>query len=60
VNGGIAGDRLEKGRADFAEARGEGGLVDLEGIAAIYEMLYQQPKAAWPHEIDVRTNVKPF
>ena len=60
VDGGIAGDRVEKAYPEFVEAKGEGGLVDLEGIAAIYEMLYQQPKAAWSHEIDVRTNVEPF
>jgi NAD(P)-dependent dehydrogenase (short-subunit alcohol dehydrogenase family) len=60
VDGGIAGDRIEKGMPKFAEAQGEGGLVDLDGIAAIYEMIYRQPKAAWSHEIDVRTHKESF
>jgi NAD(P)-dependent dehydrogenase (short-subunit alcohol dehydrogenase family) len=60
VDGGIAGDRIEKGRPQIAEAMGPDGLVDLEGIAAIYEFLYQQPRAAWSHEIDVRTHKENF
>lgn len=60
VDGGIAGDQVEKGWPDFAEAKGEGGLVNLDGIAAIYELLYEQPKAAWSHEIDVRTHNEAF
>jgi hypothetical protein len=35
-------------------------LVDLDGIAALYEMLHRQPKTAWSHEIDVRTYREPF
>jgi len=60
VDGGIAGDRIEKGFPQFAEQKGEDGLVDLEGIAAIYAMLYRQPRTAWSHEIDVRTFKEPF
>jgi NAD(P)-dependent dehydrogenase (short-subunit alcohol dehydrogenase family) len=60
VDGGIAGDRIEKGLPDFAKARGDEGLVDLDGIAALYEMLHHQPRAAWSHEIDVRTFKEPF
>jgi NAD(P)-dependent dehydrogenase (short-subunit alcohol dehydrogenase family) len=60
VDGGIAGDRIEKGYPEFAAAKGEEGLVDLEGIADLYELLYRQPRAAWSHEIDVRTFKEPF
>jgi hypothetical protein len=60
VDGGIAGDRIEMGRPQIAEALGPDGLVDLEGIAAIYEFLHQQPRAAWSHEIDVRTHKENF
>lgn len=55
VDGGIAGDRIERGYPDFAAAMGEEGLVDLEGIADLYELLYRQRRTAWSHEIDVRT-----
>ena len=60
VDGGIAGDRIIKGVPAFAESKGEDGLVDLDGIAALYELLHQQPKTAWSHEIDVRTYKEPF
>jgi NAD(P)-dependent dehydrogenase (short-subunit alcohol dehydrogenase family) len=60
VDGGIAGDKVQKGFPEFAESKGEDGLVDLDGIAALYEMLHRQPKTAWSHEIDVRTYREPF
>jgi NAD(P)-dependent dehydrogenase (short-subunit alcohol dehydrogenase family) len=60
VDGGIAGDRIEQGRPQIAEALGPDGLVDLEGIADIYAFLHQQPRAAWSHEIDVRTHKENF
>jgi NAD(P)-dependent dehydrogenase (short-subunit alcohol dehydrogenase family) len=55
VDGGIAGDRIEKGLPDFAAMAGAEGLIDLEGIADLYELLYRQKRTAWSHEIDVRT-----
>jgi NAD(P)-dependent dehydrogenase (short-subunit alcohol dehydrogenase family) len=60
VDGGIAGDRIEKGFPEFAREKGDEGLVDLDGIAALYTMLYRQPRTAWSHEIDVRTFKEPF
>jgi NAD(P)-dependent dehydrogenase (short-subunit alcohol dehydrogenase family) len=60
IDGGIAGDRIEKGFPGFAEAKGEDGLIDLDGIAALYEMLHRQPRTAWSHEVDVRTYKEPF
>lgn len=55
VDGGIAGDRIEKGLPDFARSRGPDGLVDLDGIADLYVMLHRQQRTAWSHEVDVRT-----
>ncbi len=60
VDGGIAGEKVEKAFPEFVEAKGEDGLVDLEGIAAIFEMLHRQPKTAWSHEVDVRTYREAF
>jgi len=60
VDGGIAGDRIEKGLPQFAASRGDEGLVDLDGIASIYEHLYRQPRTAWSHEVDVRTFKEEF
>lgn len=60
VDGGIAGDRILRGVPEFARQRGPDGLVDLDGIAALYTLLHRQPRTAWSHEIDVRTYKEPF
>jgi len=60
IDGGIAGDKIEQGFPQFAEALGEDGLIGLEGIADIYQMLHRQPRNAWSHEVDVRTFKESF
>ncbi|MFT5039175.1 MAG: NAD(P)-dependent dehydrogenase (short-subunit alcohol dehydrogenase family) [Hyphomicrobiaceae bacterium] len=60
IDGGIDGDRINKGLPDFAAAMGEDGLINLEGIADLYELLYKQSRGAWSHEIDVRTFKETF
>ena len=60
VDGGIAGDKIIKGLPQFAQAMGEDGLVSLAGLTDAYWYLYNQPKAAWTHELDLRTFKEPF
>jgi NAD(P)-dependent dehydrogenase (short-subunit alcohol dehydrogenase family) len=60
IDGGIAGDKIEQGYPQFAEMLGPDGLIDLEGIVDLYEMLHRQPRAAWSHEVDVRTYKESF
>jgi len=60
VDGGIAGDKIIKGIPQFAQAMGEDGLVSLTGLADAYWYLYTQPKAAWTHELDLRTFKESF
>jgi NAD(P)-dependent dehydrogenase (short-subunit alcohol dehydrogenase family) len=60
VDGGIAGDKIVKGLPQFAQAMGEDGLVSLTGLADAYWYLYTQPKAAWTHELDLRTFKESF
>ena len=60
VDGGIAGDKIIKGIPQFAQAMGEDGLVSLSGLADAYWYLYKQPKAAWTHELDLRTFKESF
>ncbi|WP_390615005.1 SDR family NAD(P)-dependent oxidoreductase [Maricurvus nonylphenolicus] len=60
IDGAIDGDRINKGRPEVAEALGKEGLVDIEGIVDVYEMLDKQPSRAWTHEIDVRTATENF
>ena len=60
VDGGIAGDKIVKGLPQFAQAMGEDGLVSLTGLADAYWYLYTQPRAAWTHELDLRTFKESF
>lgn len=60
IDGGIAGDKIIKGVPQFAQAMGEDGLIDLAGLADAYWYLYRQSKAAWTHELDLRTFKEPF
>jgi NAD(P)-dependent dehydrogenase (short-subunit alcohol dehydrogenase family) len=60
VDGGIAGDKIIQGLPQFAEAMGEDGLVSLEGLADAYWFLHTQPRAAWTHELDLRTYKEQF
>ncbi len=60
VDGGIAGDKIIKGIPQFAQAMGEDGLVSLDGLADAYWYLYRQPRAAWTHELDLRTFKESF
>jgi NAD(P)-dependent dehydrogenase (short-subunit alcohol dehydrogenase family) len=55
VDGGIAGDKIVKGLPQFAEAMGTDGLISLDGLADAYWFLYRQERAAWTHELDLRT-----
>ena len=60
IDGAIDGDRINKGRPEVAEALGKDGLVDMEGIVDVYEMLAKQPSRAWTHEVDLRTATENF
>ena len=55
IDGGIAGDKIIQGIPQFAQALGEDGLVSLDGLADAYWFLYTQQRAAWTHELDLRT-----
>jgi NAD(P)-dependent dehydrogenase (short-subunit alcohol dehydrogenase family) len=60
VDGGIAGDKIVKGLPQFAQAMGEDGLISLAGLADAYWYLYTQRRAAWTHELDLRTFKESF
>jgi NAD(P)-dependent dehydrogenase (short-subunit alcohol dehydrogenase family) len=60
IDGGIAGDKIVKGIPQFAEAMGEDGLISLDGLADAYWFLHTQPRAAWTHELDLRTFKESF
>jgi NAD(P)-dependent dehydrogenase (short-subunit alcohol dehydrogenase family) len=60
IDGGIAGDKIVKGLPQFAQAMGEDGLISLAGLADAYWYLHTQPRAAWTHELDLRTFKESF
>ena len=60
IDGGIAGDKIVKGLPQFAEAMGEDGLISLTGLADAYWFLHTQQRAAWTHELDLRTYKESF
>jgi NAD(P)-dependent dehydrogenase (short-subunit alcohol dehydrogenase family) len=56
IDGGIAGDKILNRIPDIVERRGEGALIDLEGLASAYWFLHRQPRDAWTFELDLRTS----
>jgi NAD(P)-dependent dehydrogenase (short-subunit alcohol dehydrogenase family) len=60
VDGGIHGDKVINDMPEFAESRGEDGLLALNGLADIYWQLYRQQSRSWTFEVDVRTHREPW
>jgi NAD(P)-dependent dehydrogenase (short-subunit alcohol dehydrogenase family) len=54
VDGAIDGDRINTFLPSLKEQRGADGLLDPDAIAESFWNLYQQPRSAWTHELDVR------
>jgi len=55
VDGGIAGEKIERGMPEMAQRMGPEGLLDLDGIAEAFWFLHGQPRQAWTFELDLRT-----
>lgn len=60
VDGAIDGDRINTFLPQLKAQRGEDGLLDPDAIAENYWHLFQQPRSAWTHEIDLRPWVEPW
>jgi NAD(P)-dependent dehydrogenase (short-subunit alcohol dehydrogenase family) len=54
VDGAIDGDRINTFLPRLKSERGPDGLLDPDAIAESFWSLYQQPRSAWTHELDVR------
>jgi NAD(P)-dependent dehydrogenase (short-subunit alcohol dehydrogenase family) len=54
IDGGVAGDRLLTALPGVAQAAGEDGLLDPDGIAESYWQIHRQPRSTWSQEIDLR------
>ena len=60
IDGAIDGHRINTLVPQLAQAKGEGGLLDLEAIAESYWQLHLQHRSAWSQEIDLRPFKEPF
>jgi NAD(P)-dependent dehydrogenase (short-subunit alcohol dehydrogenase family) len=60
IDGGIDGERLRTYAPQFVEAKGEGGMLDLDAIAETYWQIHGQHPSAWTHEVDLRPFKEPF
>ena len=54
IDGAIDGDRINGFLPSLKGERGPDGLLDPDGIAENYWSLFQQPRSAWTHELDLR------
>jgi NAD(P)-dependent dehydrogenase (short-subunit alcohol dehydrogenase family) len=60
IDGGIDGERLRQGGAQFVAQAGADGLLDPDAIAETYWQLHQQHRSAWTHELDLRPYQESF
>lgn len=54
VDGAIDGDRINAFLPQLKQERGADGLLDPDAIAENYWSIFQQPRSAWTHELDLR------
>ncbi|MGH8458446.1 MAG: SDR family NAD(P)-dependent oxidoreductase, partial [Nevskiales bacterium] len=60
IDGAIDGHRINTLLPDFAKAKGEDGLLNLDAIAENYWQLHVQHRTTWSQEIDLRPYKEPF
>jgi NAD(P)-dependent dehydrogenase (short-subunit alcohol dehydrogenase family) len=60
VDGGIYGEKIETRVPQWYAEKGAEGLIGLQGITDAFMHLYQQPRNAWTHELDLRTHNENF
>ncbi len=60
IDGGINGERLKSFVPDFAKAKGDDGLLDIDAIAETFWQIHMQHPTAWTQEIDLRPFKEPF
>lgn len=60
IDGAINGNMVKSRWPKTAEKLGDAGMLSLQGIAAAYGYLYDQPATAWSFELDLRTACEPW
>ncbi|PRY04476.1 SDR family NAD(P)-dependent oxidoreductase [Paraburkholderia sp. BL25I1N1] len=54
IDGGIDGERLQRGNPERFASAGRDGLLNTDSIAQTYWHIYQQAPSAWTQEVDLR------
>ena len=54
IDGSIDGERVRSLAPERLQAKGEDGLLDINGIADTYWHIYRQPRTTWTLEVDLR------
>ncbi len=54
IDGGIRGDKILKRMPQYAEQKGEDGMLGIDAIADAFWHLHSQQRSAWSHELDLR------
>ncbi len=60
IDGGIDGDRLRTRRPEMVKAKGEQGLLNIDGIADLYWHIHCQEPTTWTLEADLRPYKESF
>ena len=60
IDGGIKGERILGRFPEFAQMKGQDGMLEIDAIADTYWHLYTQHRTAWTHEVDLRPFKEPF
>ncbi|HVM97512.1 MAG TPA: SDR family NAD(P)-dependent oxidoreductase, partial [Candidatus Acidoferrales bacterium] len=54
IDGGIKGDKILARFPQYAEMKGEDGMLEIDAIADAYWFMHTQHRTAWTHELDLR------
>jgi len=60
IDGVIAGDKIMLGLPQYAQSKGEDGMLNIDAIADTFWYLHTQHRTAWTLEVDLRPFKEPF
>jgi hypothetical protein len=60
IDGGIDGERLQRGAPERVAKVGQDGLLSPDAIADVYYQLHVQARSTWTQELDLRPFKEPF
>lgn len=60
IDGGIKGEKILGRFPEYAQQKGEDGMLEIDAIADTYWHLHRQHRSAWTHELELRPYREPF